>query len=84
MGSRAVLTGLPILRGCLGCCLFQEAAGQPSSITLYLWCRSLVVSSPNCTGLALLSPTGEPVSLPLPVCTQESGVGSEVLVHQVA
>ena len=39
VGSRAtVRTGLPILRGCLSCCLFQEATGQPSSITLYLWC----------------------------------------------
>lgn len=72
MGSRTVLPGLPLLQGCLSCCLFQEATGQPSSITLYLWCRSLVVSSPNFTGLALLSPVGEPVSLPLPVSAPRS------------
>ena len=73
MGSRAtVRTGLPILRGCLSCCLFQEATGQPSSITLYLWCRSLVVSSANCAGLALRSPVGDPVSLLLPVSAPRS------------
>lgn len=74
--------GLPILRGSLSCCLFQEATGQPSSITLYLW--SLVVSSANCAGLALEVLWG--ILSPFRFLSLHPGVwvGSEVLVPQVA